>query len=134
MIADERDMLPRRAQVFKDDLFVYPAKVGPERARWLFLDLLQRSNNLRDRPEYYNTVTNNCTNNVLRHVNRIGSERIREGWRVVLPGYSDVLAMKHHLIDTDLPLEEARKRFRVNEAVDRCGLESDFSICIRRRE
>lgn len=132
VIADERDMLPRRVQVFKDDLFVYPARVGPERARKLFLDMLERANALRDRPEYYNTVTNNCTNNVLRHVNRIGSERIRGGWRVVLPGYSDALAMQHHLLDTDLPLEEARTRFRVNDSVERCSLQDAFSVCIRR--
>ena len=132
VIADERDMLPRRVQVYKDDLFVYPARVGPERARKLFVDMLARANALRDRPEYYNTVTNNCTNNVLRHVNRIGSERIRGGWRVLLPGYSDALAMQHHLLDTDLPLEEARKRFRVNESVERCGLQNGFSVCIRR--
>ena len=131
VIADERDMLPRRTQVFKDALYLYPAKVGPERARWLFLDMLQRSNNLHDQPEYYNTVTNNCTNNVLHHVNRIGTERIRGGWRVVLPGYSDQLAMKHGLLDTDLPLEEARRRFQVNEAVSRCGPERSFSACIR---
>ena|GEM_PF-637651 len=92
----------------------------------------ERANALRDRPEYYNTVTNNCTNNVLRHVNRIGSERIRGGWRVVLPGYSDALAMQHHLLDTDLPLEEARTRFRVNDSVERCSLQDAFSVCIRR--
>jgi hypothetical protein len=134
VIADERDMLPRRVQVYKDDVFLYPATVGPERARRLFLDMLQRSNNLRKRPEYYNTVTNNCTNNVLRHVNRIGTERIRGGWRVVLPGYSDALAMRHHLLDTDLPLEDARKHFRVNDGVKRCNLDEDFSTCIRRTD
>ena len=134
VIADERDMLPRRVQVFKDDVFIYPAKVGPERARTLFLDMLGRANALKDRPEYYNTLTNNCTNNVLRHVNRVGTERIRGGWRVALPGYSDALAMKYHLLDTDLPLEEARRQFRVNEAVNRCGLENGFSTCIRRSE
>jgi hypothetical protein len=131
VVADERDVLPRRVQVFKDDVYLYPVRVGPQRARSLFVDMLQRSNALRDRPEYYNTATNNCTNNVLDHVNRVGDEKIRGGWRVILPGYSDALAYQHHFIDTDLPLEAARKRFRVNQIAERCALDEAFSVCIR---
>jgi hypothetical protein len=49
---------------------------------------------------------------------------------VLVPGYSDGLARELGLIDTDLPLDSARTRFRVN---DRAGdIEGDdFSTRIR---
>ncbi|MCI0435280.1 MAG: hypothetical protein L0271_16810 [Gemmatimonadetes bacterium] len=62
-------------------------------------------------------------------MNRIAPEPIPYDWRV-LPGYSDALALERGLLDTGLPLEPARARFRGNQRVA-AHAGADFSRRIR---
>ena len=67
------------------------------------------------------------------HVNRVAPEPLPFGWGVIFPGYSDELALERGLLATDLPLAEARARFRVDERA-RAALAdgaADFSARIR---
>ena len=73
---------------------------------------------LKNNPEFYNTITNNCTNSIARHANAIVPGRIPSfAYQLVLPGYSDKLAYKIGLIDTTLPWEEVRDYFYINSKV-----------------
>jgi hypothetical protein len=93
--------------------------------------MLRRANQLHDAPEFYNTLTNNCTLNLVRHVNEIVPGRIPASWKVIMPGYSDEVARSLGLIDTTLGLEAARDRYRINDRA-RAAVESDdFSRLIR---
>ena len=130
VVGDERDLL--RLRVARgDDVYLYPIRTTPAKARALFVRMLERANALRDEPEFYNTLTNNCTTNILDHANMIASKKIPYGREVLLPGYADELAGKLGLIDTDLPIEEARRRFHVNERARRAFQQPDFSVQIR---
>ncbi len=134
VVADERDLITLRTCVHGNDVYVYPVCASPEKARALLVEMLQRASALRERPEFYNTLTSNCTTNLLRHVNRVATRKLRGGWRVLLPGYSDQLAFEQGLIDTNLPLGQARERFRVNGRVARCLDDAHFSSCIRQAD
>lgn len=131
VIADERDVVRLRSNFRGDDVFVYPVRATREQARALFLDMLARANRLRSEPEFYNTLTNTCTTNIVRHVNTIAPRRVPFSYRVLLPGYSDRLAYDLGLIDTDLSFEKARERFRINERARRYADSPDFSVRIR---
>lgn len=132
VIADERDVIGLRAGVLNEPVYLFPGRATPEQARVLFLHEMRRAQGLERRPEFYNTLTNNCTTNVLDAVNAAREEPIPYGPEVLLPGYSDDLALKLGLLDTDLPLEQARERFRVDpRAADHTA--PDFSERIRRR-
>lgn len=131
VVGDERDLLGQRVFRNGDDVYVYPVRATTEAIRALFIEMLERANDLSARPEFYGTIRNNCTTNILRHVNRIAPEPIRFGPRVLLPGYSDGLALERGLLATDLPLEAARERFRVNDRVRNFIDEAGFSIRIR---
>jgi hypothetical protein len=132
VIGTESDLIGLRA-LRGDTLYLYPSRASPDQARALLADMLARAEALRTRPEFYNTLTNNCATNLRDHVNRVVAEPLPFGWGVIFPGYSDELALARGLLATELPLAEARRRFRVDERA-RAALadgRSDFSERIR---
>ncbi len=133
VIGDERDLIQLRTHVHKDDVHLYPVRTDPAKMRTMFLEMIERANKLAREPEFYNTVTNSCTMNLVRHVNTISPRRVPFSYRVLLPGYSDSLALELGLIDTDVPLDELRKRFRINERAERFADDPEFSARIRER-
>ncbi len=114
VIGTERDLIGLRA-LRGDRIYLYPTVATPEQARALLVDMLRRAQSTQVRPEFYNTLVNNCTTNLRDHVNRVTEADLPWGWGVVLPGYSDRLALDHGLLDTDQSLSDTRRRFRVDE-------------------
>lgn len=133
VIGDERDLIGSRARFDETPVYVYPIRARPERIRQVFVEMLQRANGLRSDPEFYNTLTNNCTSNVVRHVNAVAPRRVPGGIKTILPGYTDEVAHRLGLIDTELGLMQARERFRVNERARRYSHDPAFSLRIRER-
>jgi hypothetical protein len=131
VVADERDLIPLRANKWGDEIEVYPVRATPAQARAMLVGMLRRAQKLETRPEFYGSLRNNCTTNILDQANRIATKKIRYGYKVLLPGYSDELAMDLGLLDTSLPLDEARKRFRVNERSALYLDRADYSVRIR---
>lgn len=134
LVADERDVIRLRTNYRGDDVYLYPIRAPRERVRELFVAMLERINRLRERPEFYNTVTANCTNTIVQHINRLFPGKVPPSLGAILPGYADRLAYDLGWIDTDLPFEAAREHFRINERALRYGDEPDFSVKIRERE
>lgn len=132
VIGDERDMIGRRAVYDGTDVFLYPIQADRAGARAMFTGMLERANQLHRAPEFYNTVTNNCTLNLVRHVNQVVPGRVPATWRVILPGYSDELARSLGLIDSVIPLPEAREKFRINDKAKAAIDSAEFSRLIRR--
>jgi len=131
VIGDERDLIGSRARFDETPVYVYPIRARPERIRQVFVEMLQRANGLRSDPEFYNTLTNNCTSNVVRHVNDVAPHSVPGGIKTILPGYTDEVAHRLGLIDTELGLMQARERFRVNERARRYSNDPAFSLRIR---
>jgi hypothetical protein len=132
VIADERDVIKLRSNFRKDQVFVYPIKTTPEKTRALFLDMLERANKLKDKPEFYNTLTNTCTTNIVKHVNTITPHRAPLwNFKILLPANSDKLAYDLGLIDTDLSFEQARLKFNINARAEKYADDPNFSVKIR---
>jgi hypothetical protein len=131
VIGEETDLIGLRAVTWDDPVYLYPIRAEPEKARALFLLLAQRARDLEERPQFYNTFTNNCTTAILDAVNEIASRPIPYGLQILLPGYSDRLAHERGLIDTDLTLDEARKAFEVNARARAAIGTPEFSLRIR---
>ena len=131
IIGDERDLIGSRAIHGDDDVYLYPIRTTPDRMRALFVEMLTRANALGTSPEFYNTLTNNCTSNVVDHVNDIAPRRVPQGIKTILPGYADEVAYSLGLIDNSITLEQARARYRVNERARRFANDPNFSRRIR---
>ena len=131
VIGEETDLVALRAVHWNDDVFLYPIATSRERMRVLFVDMLERAQQLGTRPEYYNTAWNNCTTNLYDQVEKIAPDAWSWDWRLLLPGYSDQLPYERGLLDTDLTLDEARDRFRINEKARKHLGDPRFSSLIR---
>lgn len=131
VIADERDVVKLRTNYRKDTVYLYPVITTKEKMQELFVDMLNRANALREKPEFYNTLTSTCTTNIVKHVNRISPKRVPWDIRLLLPENSDELAYELGLIDTSVPLEELRQKHKINEKAERYADSPDFSKMIR---
>jgi hypothetical protein len=131
VIGDERDLIGRRAVYDGSDVYLYPIRASRAAIRAMFLGMLERANQLRRRPEFYNTLTNNCTLNLVRHVNAVAPGLVRVSWRVLAPGYSDEVAYRLGLIATPDSMAEARLRFRINDRAREALHDAEFSRRLR---
>ncbi len=114
VVGDERDLIGLRTEIRRDEIYVYPLRSSGATLQRLFLLLMQRVNALEARPEYYNTLTNNCTTQYRTVYETLTGRSLRFDPRVYLPGYSDSLALDLGLVDWTGSLGEARRHFRVN--------------------
>jgi hypothetical protein len=133
VIADERDVIVLRAKHRKDDVYLYRTRATPELARALLLDVMARANKLAAEPEFYDALSNNCTTNIVAHVNRIQPGRVPLNVGMLLPGYADRLAYDLGLLDTQLPFEKLKRQARIDRVASRYADEADFSQRIRQR-
>ena len=133
VVADERDIIRLRTRHRDADVYIYPTVATPQQAQALFLDIIHRVNELARQPEFYDTVRNNCTTNILHHVNRLRQQQISYDWRIFFPGYSDKYAYDLGLLDQSLPFDELKQSVWINDLAERHYDDPDFSQRIRRR-
>ena len=133
VVADERDVIKQRTNFRHEDVFLYNTTATPDVARQLFVDIMGRVNELAAKPEFYDTITNNCTTNIVRHINRVRPNRITYDLRQLLPGLSDQLAYDQGLIVHYGTFEETKERAHINALAERYADREDFSQLIRRR-
>ncbi len=131
VVGDERDLIKLRTNYREDEVYVYPVRTSPERIRELFVDVMQRVNKLALQPEFYNTLTNNCTTNIRNHINRLIPDRVPYDYRVLLSGYSDRLAYDLGLLDTQSSFEQTKRKAKVNYQAYLYRNSPDFSVRIR---
>ncbi len=131
VVGDERDLIPLRTEVRGVDVYLYRGNAAPAQVQDLLVDMLRRVNQLQQKPEYYDTLTNNCTTNIVDHINRLKPGTIRLDPRVLLPGHSDHLAYDLGLIQTSGTFEETKAKSRINRLVPLYEQDPQFSLRIR---
>lgn len=114
VVADESDVIKLRTNYRKDDVFLYPVQTSKENMQKLFVSILERANKLAVEPEFYNTLTNTCTTNLVSHVNEIVPGRVPFSYKILMPAYSDELAQNIGLVDSSIPIEELRAKYHIN--------------------
>lgn len=132
VLADESDVIKVRTNTIKATVLLYPVKTEADLIRVEFVDMLKRADKLGKAPEFYNTIWNNCTTNIVRHVRRFSDKPIPT-WSIsyLLPGDLDEIAYRLDMIDTNLPLEEAREFFNISDLARSSDKAKDFSRAIR---
>ncbi|MBC8423286.1 DUF4105 domain-containing protein [bacterium] len=76
VVGDERDLVLTRAVYRPDVVYMFPVATEADKVRELFVDMPETANALCEKPEYYNTLTDNCTSRLRDHVNTIAPGRI----------------------------------------------------------
>lgn len=133
VVADERDIIKLRTRHRDADVYLYRTVATPEQAQALFVDMMERANQLARQPEFYHTVSNNCTTNILDHVNRIKPGRLFYNWKVFFPGYSAEYAYEEGILDQSVPFVQLKHEAWINDLAARHIEDPDFSRKIRQR-
>lgn len=131
VIGDEKDLVRLRTAHRDTDVYVYPTVASAEQSQQLFASMMSRANKLAKQPEFYNTITNNCTTNIRQHINQLKPNRIANAWQVLLPGHSDKYAYDLGLLDQRIPFEDLKAAAHVNRLADAYYDSPEFSKRIR---
>ena len=133
VVADERDVIRVRTNYRKDppeDVYLYRVQGPRDNIRRIFLDYIREINALHARAQFYNTLTTNCTTNILFHT-RVNATSLPMSWRVLLSGYAAEYAYDHGRLDRRLPFAELQRQSLVNGRAQAADQAPDFSRRIR---
>lgn len=115
VVADERDVIGVRLHIRRERVYLYSLNITPQQSQQLLRDYLLRIEQLNNHPEWYHTLLNNCTTNILRH-GRAVSPAIKYHWRLLLSGFADRYCYQMGLLDTRQPFATLRARSRLMAA------------------
>lgn len=136
MVWDENDLVKLRANYRKDEVIMYPIKTSKENIKNIFVSMLKRADYLTKNPEFYNTITNNCTTSILKHANEIrqSTNKSKIWWSIYtfLPSRSDTVVYDLWLIDTSMTLEQAREYYKINDLSENFWDHIEYSKFIRK--
>jgi hypothetical protein len=134
VVADERDLVRLRTNYREkgkgEDVYLYRLNTSPLFAREVFLSYLREINRLKERPEWYNALTDNCTTSIRKHTMPY-LPNARPDWRIIVNGYIDEMLYERKRLDTSLPFAELKKRSYINPKAKAADKDPAFSQLIR---
>lgn len=133
MWGTERDFTGRR--IYKDDadVYMYPLNIQKVSGQKLFLELARSTEELRNNPKFYNTLTSNCTNNLAKSANNVKAGTIPFNIAQILPGYSDEFLYGLDYIPTNESLDKVREKYYITDIVNEVYTDPNFSSLLRER-
>ena len=130
VVADERDVVRLRTNYRNEDVYLYRLKTSLKRAKMVFLDYLRQVNRLKDRPEWYNALTSNCTTNIRGHTAPYNPDA-KLDWRILINGYVDEFVYEQGILDQSLPFPELKANSHINALGRAADQDPGFSQRIR---
>ena len=132
IVGDERDLIRVRTDYRnpQEDVYLYRFGARPKRVREVFMAYIRQINSMKERPEWYNTLTTNCTTNVI-HLMRATGGRATYNWKVILSGYAPQYAYEFGALETRIPFDELKRRSHINPKAHEVGNDPEFSQKIR---
>jgi Domain of unknown function (DUF4105) len=132
VVGDERDLIRVRSNYRRpqEQVYLYRTRARPENARRLFLEYVGKINQLKEQPEFYNTLTTNCTTDVWYLVRALTGQ-LPLDWRVLLSGHFPEYAYDLGSLDTSVPFAELKARSLINDQAHAADEDPDFSDRIR---
>jgi hypothetical protein len=134
VVADERDVIRLRTNFRQDppeQVYLYRVQGPLENGRRLFLEYLHGMNALKDKPEFYNTLTTNCTTQIWMSA-RVNTEHIPFSWKILASGYvPEYLYETGRLGEHGLSFNEVQRKALINTRANTVDRTLDFSARIR---
>lgn len=136
VVADERDVVRLRTNYRKDppeDVHLYRLHGPVENGRRLLREYLRKINALNDEPEFYNTLTANCTGNIWLH-SRVNPEHVPFSWKILASGHLPEYLHQAGRLDARVSFAELAKASHINARAQAADRAPDFSRRIRAAE
>src|SRR5215831_7482953 len=134
VVADERDVIRLRTNYRRDppeNVYIYRIRGSIEAGRRLFLQYMEQLNALRTQPEFYNTLTTNCTTTIWMNAH-VNPGYVPLSWKILESGYvPEYLYEQRRLEAMGLSFPELQRRAYVNVRARAADSAADFSRRIR---
>ncbi|MDD4816828.1 MAG: DUF4105 domain-containing protein [Victivallaceae bacterium] len=131
----ERDLLGLRTNFRHEQVYFYRSAAGRGPARRHLLAMAGELNSLDSAPEFYNTLTKNCTTSLIPILSgRPPTHRLR----LLCNGFSDFYAFRENTLDNPsgiVEFKEFKERHHLNPAVEKLDIyapDFDYSAFIRK--
>ncbi len=128
---DETDLVRLRTDFRGETVYRYRLNVPVETARAVFLEYLRISNDLRDTPQWYNALLDNCTTTLIGHARPIVNPNAAIDWRWFANGYLHEVMHERGTLDSSVPLDQLRRDGLVNGRAPAELTGTDYSRRIR---
>ena len=128
--ADERDVVGLRSNMRGEDVQIYRLRTPAAVARKLLLEYVTDANELAASPEFYNSITTNCTTTIVKMIRAMGTTMPFD-WRLIVNGYLPDYAYEKGALDSRLSLEALKAKAHIDERAKAGGLTADFAERIR---
>lgn len=134
VVADERDVIGLRTNYRQDppeQVYLYRLQGDLENARRLFMAYIERINQLHERPEFYNTLTTNCTTSIWMST-QVNEQHVPFSWKLLASGYvPQFMYEQGRLSGSERPFAELQRDALINPKAQSAGDSPDFSRLIR---
>ncbi len=133
LIGTEADLLGLRTNYRHEQVYLYPTNATTEEMRVILLDLLEKANGIYRQPQFYNSLTSNCTTSLLPSIRRAVALPFRDP-SFLCNGFTDRLAFRLGWLRTRQGESFPELKFRryANPKVDKAPIGDDYSRRIRR--
>ena len=134
VVADERDVIRLRTNYRHDppeEVYLYRLQFPLENGRRVFVEYMKRINALRSSPEFYNTLSDNCTTDIWYNT-LVNPDHLPFSWKIMASGYVPEFLYEHGRLATGgLSFSELRSRALINARAQAANGAADFSRRIR---
>jgi Domain of unknown function (DUF4105) len=130
VVADERDLIGVRTDVRHERVYLYRLVTTPQVREALFLSYLDKVTELARHPEWYNTLTDNCTTGILARASTV-SGGLRYNWRLLASGHAAEYAYSLGLLGANMPFAELQRRSLIVRPAN-AAIGADYSQQIRK--
>jgi len=109
LAADERDLIWLRTDLRQERVSIFPLTLTPEARRAMFLAFAGFADELEQRPQWYNTLFDNCTTVPLRIVRSLNPD-LPLDWRILASGRLPAYLHDLGVLRPDLGLAEVEAK------------------------
>jgi uncharacterized protein DUF4105 len=128
--SQEQDIVGLRTNIRGEQVYIYRLNTPPENAQKLLREYVLDANALAQKPEFFNSLTSNCTTTVFKLMKAVGSTYPVD-WRLIANGYLPEYASERGVLDNDFTLDELREFGHINARANAAGLNGLYSAAIR---
>jgi hypothetical protein len=128
----EEDLIKRRVLWLDHPLYLYRINVNTNVIRNIFLEMVEETDRILAKPQFYHSIKNTCTSALANRVNEAYPGAIsRFALGQYLPGIADKLIYDLGLLAGDGTFEEIKAKAYISDLVKACATRPDFSAAIR---
>lgn len=94
------------------------------------MQYLDKINELKAHPQFYNTLTSNCTTDIWSNT-LVNEGHLPLSWKILVSGYVPQYLYENGRLGTDVPFDDLVQRAHANERAHAADKSPDFSRRIR---